>query len=296
MRTHVLALPFLMLVACSASPTPNPGEGEGEGEGAPPAEGEGEGPSAEGEGEGAVRGETAFGEPCAEPTDCQGGFCTRPNSGGDQRCSQECQEDCPPGWGCLGIGAGGADLTFVCFPPPTPCTACESAADCQGDLYECINTGAENFCAYPCGGGVDESCDQGYACGDAPGLGRRCLPSDRECTVPDTDGDTRPDDDDNCVETPNTDQVNRDGDALGDACDNCDETDNPLQEDGDGDTVGDACDDKFDYVLKSLRLNQGGPPVEGGDFAARSLELGTSPTGATLQNDQFRLTFSIEGL
>ncbi|RLA05238.1 MAG: hypothetical protein DRQ59_16290 [Gammaproteobacteria bacterium] len=59
--------------------------------------------------------------------------------------------------------------------------------------------------------------------------------------VPDTDGDSVPDDLDNCAYTPN-DQADGDGDGVGDACDNCPQTGNPDQADLDLDGVGDACD------------------------------------------------------
>lgn len=64
------------------------------------------------------------------------------------------------------------------------------------------------------------------------------------CVVPpvlDTDGDSVPDDLDNCAYTPN-DQADGDGDGVGDACDNCPQTGNPDQADLDLDGVGDACD------------------------------------------------------
>ena len=64
------------------------------------------------------------------------------------------------------------------------------------------------------------------------------------CVVPpvsDTDGDSVPDDLDNCAYTPN-DQADEDGDGVGDACDNCPQTGNPDQADLDLDGVGDACD------------------------------------------------------
>jgi hypothetical protein len=59
--------------------------------------------------------------------------------------------------------------------------------------------------------------------------------------VPDTDGDSVPDDVDNCAYTPN-DQADADGDGIGDACDNCPQTSNSDQADLDLDGVGDACD------------------------------------------------------
>ena len=60
--------------------------------------------------------------------------------------------------------------------------------------------------------------------------------------TPDTDCDGVGDPYDNCLTTPNGDQLDVDGDGVGDACDNCASTYNPGQEDADGDGFGDACD------------------------------------------------------
>ncbi len=75
----------------------------------------------------------------------------------------------------------------------------------------------------------------------------------------DRDGDSLPDDADNCPAAPNPTQADVDVDGLGDDCDpdidgdaipnpidNCPYSFNPEQEDADGDGVGDACDDDFD--------------------------------------------------
>jgi hypothetical protein len=67
-----------------------------------------------------------------------------------------------------------------------------------------------------------------------------------QCTFEDRDGDTISDLDDNCPDTPNTDQQNSDTDLLGDVCDNCDFIDNPDQADFDLDVIGDLCDDDKD--------------------------------------------------
>ena len=64
----------------------------------------------------------------------------------------------------------------------------------------------------------------------------------------DSDNDGVPDDQDNCVDTPNRGQEDGDGDGVGDACDNCVDVPNPGQEDSDGDGVGDACDNCPDVV------------------------------------------------
>lgn len=58
----------------------------------------------------------------------------------------------------------------------------------------------------------------------------------------DNDGDTIPNDDDNCVLVANMDQADDDGDALGNACDPCLEGDTQVGLDGDGDGVDDGCD------------------------------------------------------
>jgi len=84
------------------------------------------------------------------------------------------------------------------------------------------------------------------------------VPADPICGG-DVDGDAIGSAQDNCPETPNTDQLDRDNDGLGDACDSdldgdgvnnavdaCPRTPDPDQTDTDGDGLGDACDDDWD--------------------------------------------------
>lgn len=72
--------------------------------------------------------------------------------------------------------------------------------------------------------------------------------------IADTDGDSVPDIRDNCVSTPNSDQLDVNQNSRGDVCDdfdhdgvvnasdNCREKPNVAQTDTDGDSLGDACD------------------------------------------------------
>ncbi|MCA0131156.1 choice-of-anchor B family protein [Winogradskyella alexanderae] len=83
-----------------------------------------------------------------------------------------------------------------------------------------------------------------------------CSDRDYSSGIADADNDTINNAIDNCVGTPNTDQLDTDNDGFGDACDedddgdgilddddNCPTIPNPTQEDSDNDGIGDACDD-----------------------------------------------------
>jgi arylsulfatase A-like enzyme len=58
----------------------------------------------------------------------------------------------------------------------------------------------------------------------------------------DCDGDSKPQDQDNCREIANDDQTDGDGDMVGDPCDNCVSISNGSQLNTDGDARGDVCD------------------------------------------------------
>jgi hypothetical protein len=82
----------------------------------------------------------------------------------------------------------------------------------------------------------DKDCDGTPEDGDNSGIA-----GDHPCT-----GGSTVDCDDNCVNTPNADQLDTDGDKIGDACDNCSETSNPEQQDADNDGYGNICDADLD--------------------------------------------------
>jgi cysteine-rich repeat protein len=114
---------------------------------------------------------------------------------GDPNCTQNCV------W--LGCGNGVVDTIHG--------EACDDGNDASGD-------------------GCSDACEvePGYTCDDG---------NPSVCTtpeLPDADDDGVPDDADNCVDTPNTDQSDVDGDGQGDECDG----------DIDGDTIPNVDDEK----------------------------------------------------
>ncbi len=66
----------------------------------------------------------------------------------------------------------------------------------------------------------------------------------------DTDGDTIPDDEDNCTTVANTNQLDDDNDAIGNACDNCPTDHNTPQIDSNNDGAGDACPPEFAITIE----------------------------------------------
>jgi|GEM_PF-2415435 len=115
---------------------------------------------------------------------------------------------------------------------------CDFGAEGSANGYNSANAGvlniSDDLCRPdPCNdhGSCSEgicTCDD-YWTGDA-------------CDLADQDNDGVPDTDDNCIDEPNTEQVNSDTDTLGDVCDNCIDDDNEEQTDFDVDGFGDVCD------------------------------------------------------
>jgi hypothetical protein len=171
------------------------------------------------------------------------------------------------GCGAAGLLAAPAPLTAVAAAHPEP-------KDVDGDT---VLNEVDNCPTTPNGAQVNTDGDaQGDACdadddGDGvpdatdncrivvnPGQENVVTPGDGRgdaCPPVDTDSDTRFDEDDNCITTPNPDQQDLDGDDKGDICDRDDDNDkyddgydncpviyNPDQADLDGDKLGSACD------------------------------------------------------
>jgi hypothetical protein len=109
-----------------------------------------------------------FLDPCSENGQCQSGFCV--DHLGDGVCTQSCQEECPPGWSCQQIGAGGPDLSFACVSKVANlCRPCATGGDCKspgGAEDVCVDYGGEGaFCGGACG--ADDDCPWGFSCQQA---------------------------------------------------------------------------------------------------------------------------------
>lgn len=106
-----------------------------------------------------------FLDPCKENGDCQSAWCVEHL--GEGVCTQNCQEDCPPGWLCKQVGASDPDLVFICVSGHANlCKPCNSAADCKtigGADDVCVDYGDEGaFCGGICA--ADADCPWGFSC------------------------------------------------------------------------------------------------------------------------------------
>ncbi len=113
-------------------------------------------------------GEGCFLDKCTENTQCQSGWCVEHM--GEGVCTQQCQEECPQGWGCKPVGAGGPDLVYVCVSDfANLCKPCASTGDCEspgGAQDVCVSyDGQGSFCGGVCA--LDDDCPWGFACVDA---------------------------------------------------------------------------------------------------------------------------------
>ncbi len=119
-------------------------------------------------GPGCAPGEGCFLDPCTENAQCDAGWCVEHM--GDGVCTQTCQEECPPGWGCKQVGGDGPDVLYICVSKfANLCRPCAANADCKsigGAEDLCIDYGPDgNFCGGACLS--DEECPWGFSCGEA---------------------------------------------------------------------------------------------------------------------------------
>ncbi len=169
-------------------------------------------------------------------------------------CTEECTLEYIPY-----CGDGNIDPGETCELPGTPdCLYCQQpTSQCDGtktqtrDIYgNCdVNCGCvedvwsapvcmKDSCGATCA--VNPDCDdQNENTTDTCNLDA-CACTHEQCT--DTDQDGVCDVWDNCLATPNPDQMDSDNDGIGDACDNCPATSNPDQADEDQNGVGDVCE------------------------------------------------------
>ena len=139
-------------------------------------------------------GDTDFGEPCVENNDCASGWCVATEDG--PVCTKLCLDECPEGWGCVGIKNTGADLTFVCVPSGgNLCQPCLSNHQCGDGL--CIELTDGKACTRPCS--ADNPCPAGFECeettpiADPTGASMQCVPQGGGCSCSfQNDGEERP--------------------------------------------------------------------------------------------------------
>ena len=132
---------------------------------------------------------------------------------------------------------------------PTPCN---SSTDCGTEFYcakpdgQCGDAG---ICEYK-PGACDPIDDPVCGC-DGVTYENTCQASLAGASVNyngacDTDGDSIPDDQDNCPQIANSKQQDKDSDGVGNVCDNCTLVANPSQCDANGDGYGNICDPDLD--------------------------------------------------
>ncbi|MFH1530553.1 MAG: hypothetical protein ABIK09_07450 [Pseudomonadota bacterium] len=115
-------------------------------------------------------GEGCFLDPCDDNAQCLSGWCVEHM--GEDVCTRDCSEDCPPGWSCRPVGTGGPDVASVCISDVSNlCKPCAMSGDCKalgGADDVCVAYGAEgSFCGASCDAVGADGCPWGFSCQDA---------------------------------------------------------------------------------------------------------------------------------
>jgi len=119
--------------------------------------------------------------PCEFNNQCDSGYCIAVTDDiVDQRCTRQCDANCPEGYECKSI-AGAGDPVFICVQIIDKlCDPCFANSDClvPGDL--CVQVESATYCARNC---ETEACPDGYTCSDIDG-DLQCLPNSGSCACP----------------------------------------------------------------------------------------------------------------
>jgi len=124
----------------------------------------------------------AFKSPCTADLECDSGLCIEV-SPGVKVCTQECVDDCPPGWVCRGTSQDDNVVQFYCQPEQDRlCQPCKTDVSCTGSSNLCIDVGGILSCGRDCS---DIACPGGYLCEDVVSVegksGKQCVPANGQC-------------------------------------------------------------------------------------------------------------------
>jgi hypothetical protein len=123
-----------------------------------------------------------LGNPCAENSDCESGFCVEGPKG--SICTQSCLEECPAGYLCKGVQNTGSDLLFLCVPlGGTLCAACTVDLQCNGGRCATLKDG--DGCTTECD--TADDCPKGYECNEMTSASgdekfQGCRPPNETCS------------------------------------------------------------------------------------------------------------------
>ena len=129
--------------------------------------------------------------PCETNGTCASGWCVEHQ--GSHICTDNCVEECPDGWTCKELGAGGVDVVYICTSNfGRLCRPCTEHKDCEANGWPgsaCVTYGPEggSFCGRDCS--EEQGCPSGFECLEATnvngGVSWQCVATE-ECTCSDS--------------------------------------------------------------------------------------------------------------